>query len=84
MAQGKKYCLKAHGYDLVVSQDQNGKWWGFLREQGEAGLMPAVAAGGELTETKLAVCRAAEALAAAYGQSVIDSCTESLSLWKEF
>jgi len=80
----KKYRLNAYGYKMVVSQDQNGKWWGFLGEKGNSAPMPAVTGPGELTETKLAVYRSAEGLAAVYGQSVVDIGTESLSLWEEF
>jgi len=78
-----KYRLYAHGYEMVVSQDKNGKWWGFLREEGAAGLMSATTGPGELAETKLAVCRQVETLAIVAGQSVIDGCTESLSSWRE-
>jgi hypothetical protein len=79
----KKYRLYAHGYEMVVSQDQAGKWWGFLRKEGDSGLMPAVIASDDLTETKLALCRQAETLAIVYGQSAVDACTESLPMWKE-
>jgi len=68
---------------MEVSQDRDGKWVGYLRKQGDSGLMYAVTRAGELTETKLAVCREAETLGIVSGQSLVDLCIESLAAWRE-
>lgn len=79
----KAFRLFAHGYEMVVSQDSNGKWRGFFGKPGDRRGWEAVTSAGELTETKLSVCHQVEALAITEGIPVMDACNEALSAWTE-
>jgi hypothetical protein len=79
----KKYRLEAYGYEMVVSEDQSGKWWGGYRYDRGDIFIQVNSEGGDLEDTKLKVCRAVELVASVSGKSTMDACVESLPYWKE-
>jgi hypothetical protein len=83
MNQMKKYRLIAHGFEMVVSQHEDGVWSGGYRLDGEKGFTTVVERERDSEKAKLNVCKATESAAGLLGASSVDLCAESLSHWQE-